>query len=75
MDIQASWMKTNLSERQRKKHIINFHNFTLLQNKYATIRSMSYTERDDVSATNSITKIMEDTKIWFLSPGGDFVTI
>lgn len=39
MDIQASWMKTNLSERQRKKHITNFNNFTLLQNKYATIRS------------------------------------
>lgn len=35
----------------------------------------SYIETDDVPATNSLTKIMEEAKIWFLSPGGDFVTI
>lgn len=32
-------------------------------------------ETDDVPATNSLTKIMEEAKIWFLSPGEDFVTI
>lgn len=75
LGILANWRKATLSERQ-KKHITNFHNFTCYTINMLPLEINSfYTETDDVLAISSFNKNHRRSKVWFLSPGGDFVTI